>query len=655
MGLFTSLDKKLRLRWKMTIPLLIVLIVGITLTCLITGYSLYYINLYQAKNKTLPTYAKAIKESLVKDMVNPNYKEIRNYYLQTLGTVKILRTAKVDQQFGKERENFYTTDKDESEVLASGKERIIKTEKTIKGIYPLKADRRCLTCHKVGEGEVLGGLVVEVFYGDLFSIITKTQILYVILGLFGILGGFLSVYIAYIVSHKPIDRLSKLLERMADGDLTIKVPYLDYKDITGRVARSINKLLSSFIDLNEKSLIYSQRLAESVDENFKYSEKMGKDSKELSAQASQIASAIEEMTATIGDIAKNATSVSDLAGKNIEAALEGKKLSEEAGLTINKANEDTKILKEVIDSLNKRAEEIGYIVQLIKDIADQTNLLALNATIEAARAGEHGRGFAVVADEIRKLADRTLKATQEISERITSIQNETHRAFETMEITAQEVEKALIGLNRVREALNHIVDSSHKVRDSVSQIAAATEQQSIASEEISKNVETVAKISVELDNLIENLGKSIYSLVVISSDLRHTATSVTTLKLKEELFKLFKADHERMLLRIKAHVKGWDTLNPEIIGDYTGCGIGKWFYGEEAARFRNLPVFKEFEVAHKNCHLLAREVILAYNTKQFDKVNTLLSEIETSSQRLLSLLEKMEEVYLAEIRREIAG
>jgi len=127
MGLFSSLDKRLRLRWKMTIPLLFVLTIGIAMTCIITGYSLYYINLYQAKNKTLPSYAKAIKESLIKDMVSPNYKEIRNYYLQTLGNVKILRTSKVDQQFGQERENFYTTNKEEIEVLTSGKEKILKT------------------------------------------------------------------------------------------------------------------------------------------------------------------------------------------------------------------------------------------------------------------------------------------------------------------------------------------------------------------------------------------------------------------------------------------------------------------------------------------------------------------------------------------------
>jgi len=106
--------------------------------------------------------------------------------------------------------------------------------------------------------------------------------------------------------------------------------------------------------------------------------------------------------------------------------------------------------------------------------------------------GEHGKGFTVVAEEIRKLADRTLKATDEIAEKINTIQTDSNKAFKSMEITAQEVEKTVEALNNVKNTLNNIIESSQKVKDAISQIATATEEQSIASEEINKNVEETA-------------------------------------------------------------------------------------------------------------------------------------------------------------------
>jgi Tfp pilus assembly protein PilE len=140
-------------------------------------------------------------------------------------------------------------------------------------------------------------------------------------------------------------------------------------------------------------------------------------------------------------------------------------------------------------------------------------------------------------------------------------------------------------------------------------------------------------------------------LVEISSDLRHTAASVKTEKLKESFFDLFKSDHERMILRIKAHLRGIEQLNPELLGDYRACGIGKWYYEGEGQKFTSHPAFKEFEEIHKQCHLIAKEVILAYNAGDSEKEQKLMKELEDLISRLNSALDKVKNIYLSETER----
>jgi methyl-accepting chemotaxis protein len=161
----------------------------------------------------------------------------------------------------------------------------------------------------------------------------------------------------------------------------------------------------------------------------------------------------------------------------------------------------------MIDRLGTSSAQIGEIVQVIEEIADQTNLLALNAAIEAARAGEAGRGFAVVADEVRKLAERTQKATKEISKTIRKIQQDTATAVEAAQTGADQVKSGIHLAENAGQALETIVSSIRNVGDMIYQVAAAAEQQSVTAEHIGKNIEAISQVTNTNLKIVQGVAK----------------------------------------------------------------------------------------------------------------------------------------------------
>jgi aerotaxis receptor len=214
-----------------------------------------------------------------------------------------------------------------------------------------------------------------------------------------------------------------------------------------------------------------------------------------SEATSAAAAAVEEVTVSIGEVAEHARSTRDVAMSAGKVSEEGALRSGEACVTINSLSDTVKRSAAQVETLGQRSADISKIAGVIKEIADQTNLLALNAAIEAARAGEQGRGFAVVADEVRKLAERTGKATQEISGMIGLIQSETKEAVDGMRAGAAQVEEGVTLVYSAQEALQRIKGEMDDTIQRVNEISHASSEQQEGMVLLAKNVERVASMT----------------------------------------------------------------------------------------------------------------------------------------------------------------
>ena len=216
-----------------------------------------------------------------------------------------------------------------------------------------------------------------------------------------------------------------------------------------------------------------------------------------SDRVAETATAMEEMNATVLEVAKNASQAAETADQAKHKAQDGAQVVTQVVKGIGEVQEAALELKTDMTSLGKQAEGIGQVLNVISDIADQTNLLALNAAIEAARAGDAGRGFAVVADEVRKLAEKTMTATKQVGEAISGIQDGARKNVSNVEQAVAKIDHATGLANESGVALNEIVSLVDLTTDQVRSIATASEQQSATSEEINRSIEDVNRISSE--------------------------------------------------------------------------------------------------------------------------------------------------------------
>ena len=240
---------------------------------------------------------------------------------------------------------------------------------------------------------------------------------------------------------------------------------------------------------------------------------------ESAQRLGEAATAMNEMNATVQEVAQNAASASGASTETRQKAESGARIVEKAVQSIGEVHRVSVALKGDMTQLNEHAQAITRIMSVISDIADQTNLLALNAAIEAARAGDAGRGFAVVADEVRKLAEKTMASTNDVGNAIKAIQESTAKSAASVDSAVTQIEQATEFANESGAALQEIVATVEATADQVSAIATASEEQSAASEEINRSIVQVNEMSRQTAAAMADAAKSVADLAAQAREL----------------------------------------------------------------------------------------------------------------------------------------
>jgi methyl-accepting chemotaxis protein len=327
--------------------------------------------------------------------------------------------------------------------------------------------------------------------------------------------------IGRILTREIAPRLARVmnaLQHLADKNLTASV-VVSGTDEIGSIGKAFNTCNSSLRSVLQSVAQGAETLSAATTEISSRSVQSAGNAHTQSSKTNQIAAAAQEMTATIGEISHNAENATQASRVSAETADQGGAVMQAAAATMAKIAAATSSVSEKMTSLAHRTEEIGKVVSVIQEISEQTNLLALNAAIEAARAGEHGRGFAVVAGEVRRLAERTKSATEEIAGTIGSIQEKTRETLQVMQDSHAAVKTGMAETANARKSLEAIIESSREVEHQIQLIATAATEQTSASGEISESASQISQLSAENAQGAEEAVEGLKNLASLASDL----------------------------------------------------------------------------------------------------------------------------------------
>lgn len=364
---------------------------------------------------------------------------------------------------------------------------------------------------------------LAVSYQQDINLLVKTIVLALVLAIVVSFIVFLIIVRKNIIT--PANMLVEDLARLADGDFASGIR-VHSQDEIGQIAVSADKIKNNIGHLVQRINNSVFTLSASAEEMAHVTDQSNQAMMQQRVETDQVATAMNEMTATVHEVAQNAQLAADSANQAHNEVNTGQGVVNEAIRAIASLVQKVEKAADVIHELENDSVEIGSVLDVIRSIAEQTNLLALNAAIEAARAGEQGRGFAVVADEVRTLAQRTQASTEEIQAMIERLQGGAREAVEAMKQSRSQADTTRDTAARAGEVLSSITAAVTNINDMNTLIASAAEQQNSVAEEINRNIVNISQGSETTAEASAKTARASEDLRNVAEELKHVISNI---------------------------------------------------------------------------------------------------------------------------------